>query len=273
MSELLSVENLSVNFGGVHALTDVSFSVKQGELLGLLGPNGAGKTTAMRCITGIAKPSAGTVRLKGRELNGLPVHQRVRLGLGMSQQLVRPFRSLSMIDNVALAAGLNLTRNPLGAMFRLSRKAARGEAMALLDKVGISDLADADPGNLPLGFLKRLEVARALALKPDLLLLDEPLAGLNQQEAGRIANMVKELNKSGQTIVLIEHNLSEVMRICSRTVVLDNGRLLATGSPRDVMAARSMSSTVSLLRDSGVLIVVTRQRVNCSGAVDSSSVR
>lgn len=236
MSDLLNVENLSVNFGGVHALSDVSFVVEEGELLGLLGPNGAGKTTAMRCITGIASPTSGEIRLKGRVLNGLPVHRRVRLGLGMSQQLVRPFRSLTLADNVTLAAGLDRTRNPLKALGLLSRETARDKAMALLDKVGIADLAESLPDKLPLGFLKRLEVARALALSPDLLLLDEPLAGLNQQEAGRIADMINDLNKSGQSIVLIEHNLGEVMRICSRAVVLDNGKVLATGLPRDVMA-------------------------------------
>ncbi len=235
MADLLKVENLSVNFGGVHALSNLSFLVEEGELLGLLGPNGAGKTTAMRCITGITTPSSGIVRLKGKDLNRLPVHRRVRLGLGMSQQLVRPFKSISLVDNVALAAGLENTKNPLKAMFLVSRKSARETALELLEKVGIADLADSLPGKLPLGFLKRLEVARALALKPDLLLLDEPLAGLNQNEAGRLADMIKDLNKSGQSIVLIEHNLGEVMRICSRVVVLDNGELLATGMPRDVM--------------------------------------
>lgn len=232
---LIKVDHVSVNFGGVQALCDVSFEMKRGELLGLMGPNGAGKTTAMRTITGIVTPDSGTVTLDGIEITGKPVQDRVRMGLGMSQQLVRPFKSMTVLDNVALAAGKAQTGNPLAALFRLDRSEEKKRARALLARVGIEDAADAMPGNLPLGYLKRLEVARALALDPQVLLLDEPLAGLNHVEAGRLADTVAELNRDGISIILIEHNLSEVMRICSRLVVLDNGRNLAEGPPRAVM--------------------------------------
>jgi branched-chain amino acid transport system ATP-binding protein len=236
MTALLDVRAVSVAFGGVQALEDVSFAVEDGELLGLIGPNGAGKTTAMRSITGIVCPESGDVLLDGRSLMGLAVDRRVRLGLGMSQQLVRPFRSMSVLDNVALAAGAHRIRSPLMALFRTRRTAEQNTARKLLDLVGIGDAADAMPTSLPLGYLKRLEVARALALQPRLLLLDEPLAGLSHLEAGRLADTILDLNRGGLAIVLIEHNLGEVMRICSRLVVLDNGRPLRAGAPTTVMA-------------------------------------
>lgn len=235
MSALLSVKGITVRFGGVTALEDASFDLQPGELLGLLGPNGAGKTTMMRSITGVVTPQAGEVTLEGRVITKLPIHRRVRLGLGLSQQIVRPFRSMNVIDNVALAAGHAKTFSPLAALGHRQRGAERERAYELLQRVGIAEVAESEPSSLPLGMLKRLEVARALALDPKLLLLDEPLAGLNHLEAGRLADTIVSLNQSGLSIILIEHNLSEVLRICQRLVVLDNGRNLASGEPRTVM--------------------------------------
>ena len=236
MSALLEVTDLTVRFGGVTAVDDLSFAVTEGALLGLIGPNGAGKTTAMRAITGVVTPRQGRVRLAGHDLGGLPTHRRVRLGLGLSQQLVRPFHAMTAVDNVALAAGYARTRAPLAALFSTGRARERRRALELLELVGIAEVAETLPANLPLGHLKRLEVARALALDPRLLLLDEPLAGLNQGEATRLADTVVALNRGGLTVILIEHNLGEVLRICSRLVVLDNGRKLGEGVPRVVMA-------------------------------------
>ncbi|HSS63817.1 MAG TPA: ATP-binding cassette domain-containing protein [Gammaproteobacteria bacterium] len=236
MSALLRVRDVTVRFGGVTALQEVSFDVTEGELLGLIGPNGAGKTTLMRVITGVVTQNDGTVTLAGRNITRLKVHARIRLGLGHSHQLVRPFRSMTLLDNVALAAGLAKTRAPLKALAVIRRDAERRRAEQLLKLLGIDDAADSRPATLPLGYLKRLELARALALDPDLLLLDEPLAGLNHLEARRLADTVVDLNRSGRTVVLIEHNLGEVMRICSRLVVLDNGRKIGEGDPREVMA-------------------------------------
>lgn len=235
MTALLSVKGVTVRFGGVTALEDAGFDLQPGELLGLLGPNGAGKTTMMRSITGVVTPQEGRITLEGRAITELPVHQRVRLGLGLSQQIVRPFRSMSVIDNVTLAAGHAKTLSPLGALGHRHRDVERDRARELLRRVGIEEMAEAEPSSLPLGMLKRLEVARALALDPKLLLLDEPLAGLNHLEAGRLADTIVALNESGLSIILIEHNLSEVLRICQRLVVLDNGRNLAAGDPRTVM--------------------------------------
>ena len=233
---LLSVASIGVRFGGVVALDDVSFAVSEGEVLGLIGPNGAGKTTLLRTVTGVVTPQSGAVALAGRDVTRLPIHVRVRLGLALSQQLVRPFRSMTAVENVMLTAGAAKTRQPLRALMTTSRRAERERALELLALVGIAEAAERKPGEMPLGSLKRLEVARALALEPKLLLLDEPLAGLNSREAARLADTVKSLNQAGQSIILIEHNLSEVMRVCGRLVVLDNGRLIADGAPRMVMA-------------------------------------
>ncbi len=237
MTALLEVREVSVQFDGVRALDTVSFAVAEGELVGLIGPNGAGKTTCLRAITGALRPASGRVLLDGRDLTGLPPHARVRLGLGLSQQLVRPFRSMTVAENVMLAAGLARTARPLRALVQNDRGCERARALELLRRVGIEDAAAARPATLPLGVLKRLEVARALALAPRLLLLDEPLAGLNSAEARALADTIAALNADdGLTVVLIEHNLAEVLRSCRRLVVLDNGVRIAEGAPQAVMA-------------------------------------
>lgn len=232
----LEVSNISVRFGGVTALDSVSFGLRAGELLGLIGPNGAGKSTMMRVITGVVRPDTGDVALAGQTLQGMSVDARVRRGLGLSQQLVKPFRSMSLRDNVALAAGYRKTRSPRTAFGTTRRRNERQRATELLARVGIDAMADAMPDDVPLGVRKRLELARALALEPRILLLDEPLAGLNQVEARTLADTIRELNGHGLTIILIEHNLGEVMRTCPRLVVLDNGCLLAEGEAAAVMA-------------------------------------
>jgi branched-chain amino acid transport system ATP-binding protein len=236
MSALLQARDVVVHFGGVAAVQGVSFGVESGELLGLIGPNGAGKTTMMRVITGVVTPQSGTVVLDGRDVTRMRVHARVRLGMGLSHQLVRPFKAMTLTENVALAAGFAKTRAPLKALALTSRTGERRRALELLELLGIADAAESTPATLPLGYLKRLEMARALALDPKLLLLDEPLAGLNHLEARRLADTVVEINGRGRTVVLIEHNLGEVLRICSRLVVLDNGRKLGEGDPHEVMA-------------------------------------
>ncbi|MBC7500403.1 MAG: ABC transporter ATP-binding protein [Herminiimonas sp.] len=232
---LLKVDAVTVRFGGLTAIDNVSFDVHSGELLGLIGPNGAGKTTMLRAITGVVKPTQGKVELAGECLNDFPIHARIRKGLALSQQLVKPFKDISVLDNVSLAAGARHTRSPLVALLHVSQEAERTLGRAMLERVGIGSYADQKPGIQPLGILKRLEMARALALNPKLLLLDEPLAGLNSNEAHALAATIADINQQGVTIVLIEHNLGEVMRICRRLVVLDNGRKIASGEPRSVM--------------------------------------
>jgi len=232
---LLKVDHVTVRFGGLIAVDDVSFEVREGDLLGLIGPNGAGKTTMMSAIIGVVQPTEGVVSLDGELLNGLPIHKRIQRGMSLSQQLVKPLRDISIAENVAMAAASDKTVSPLRALLNVSTERELAIAQIELLRVGISSVASQSPGIQPLGVLKRLELARALALKPRLLLLDEPLAGLNPQEARALATTIAEINQHGLTIVLIEHNLSEVMRICHRLVVLDNGKKIGDGRPRIVM--------------------------------------
>jgi branched-chain amino acid transport system ATP-binding protein len=232
---MLRVDDITVVFGGITALKDVSFEVQSGELMGLLGPNGAGKTTLMRVITGTVSPVSGSVSLLNTSLDNKPSHERIRVGIGLSQQIAHPFRSMTVLDNVVFVAGYGKTKNPLRSILSYSRKKEIEKAREILQLLDMEEVAEATPTNLPLGYLKRLEVARALALQPKILLLDEPLAGLNQLEARVLADKLLELNRLGQTILLIEHNLSEVIRICSRIVVIENGLKIGEGEPHEVM--------------------------------------
>jgi branched-chain amino acid transport system ATP-binding protein len=235
MSVLLDVQNVTMHFGGVHALTDVSFQVMQGEFLSLIGPNGAGKTTMLRAIVGMVNPQSAAIALAGRDISRLPTHRRAQLGMALTNQIVRPFRSMSLLDNVALAVGHRRIKRVARAITSLGRAKERKKARELLEMVGIGQHADQTVPGQPLGVLKRLEVARALALQPRLLLLDEPLAGLNNIEAGRLADTIVEINREGLTIVMIEHNLGEVLRVSQRLIVLDNGVKIAEGEPQSVM--------------------------------------
>ena len=234
-SPLLKVDDVTVRFGGITAIDGVSFGVAKGELAGLIGPNGAGKTTMLRVITGVVRPRPGRVLLDGTDITSTPPAFRARMGLGLSHQIVRPFRNMTIRENVMLSAGHAKTGVPFKAMFQVKREAESVRAERLLDRVGIAHLADQNPATQPLGVLKRLEVARALALEPKLLLLDEPLAGLNHAEAETLAGTILELNRGGITIILIEHNLAEVLRVCPRLVVMDNGRKIADGDARTVI--------------------------------------
>lgn len=236
MHPILRISNATVRFGGLTAVDNASLIIQPSELIGFVGPNGAGKTTLMRVITGIITPQEGTVELDGVDLAKLSIHQRIRQGLALAQQIVQPLREMTLLENVALAAGAAKTLNPFKAMRSFSKRQELDLALKLLDRVGLKDVADSEPSKLPLGYLKRLEVARALALSPKLLLLDEPLAGLNQSEAKSLADLIKNLNDDGLAILLIEHNLREVMRICPKVYVQEHGKPLAFGETKSVMS-------------------------------------
>jgi len=235
VNTVMEIKGVSVRFGGVQALKDVSLDIEQGQFLSLIGPNGAGKTTLLKVVFGLVKPEAAQILLTGRDITNLSIHARVRLGLAMTHQIVRPLRSMTLLDNVALAVGHGRLRKILPAVISGDRSRERQRALELLERVGIADLAGEGVSGRPLGVLKRLEVARAMALEPTILFLDEPLAGLNSVEASRLADTIAAINREGLTVVMIEHNLGEVLRVSRRLVVLDNGIKIGDGDPEVVM--------------------------------------
>ena len=224
---LLNVDDVSVAFGGVQALAGVSLEVREGEILSLIGPNGAGKTTLFDVVSGVLRPARGDVRFLGRSILGRAPHHIARMGIGRTYQIVRPFGSLSVVDNVAVGA-LVQTRS-IGA----ARRAAR----EIVDFVGLGAVAGRSASSLTLTQRKRLEVARALALRPRLLLLDEVMAGLTPSEMDTMADFVVSLSRQGiGTVCGIEHVMRLVMRISHRIVVLDAGRCIAEGDPKSIQS-------------------------------------
>jgi ABC-type branched-subunit amino acid transport system ATPase component len=222
---LLEVENISRSFGGLRALNDVSFSVKEGEIVSIIGPNGAGKTTLFNLISGVFPPSSGDVRFKGKSIVGMATYRIAKAGIGRTYQVVRPFVRLSVIDNVAVGA----------LVHEKTYAAARRAAAEILELVGLSHLADSPASSLTLTQRKRLEVARALATRPALLLLDEVMAGLNPTEVDAMCAFILNLRKHGISAVGgIEHLMRFVMNISDRIIVLDFGRKIAEGTPQEI---------------------------------------
>lgn len=228
---LLEVRGLSKRFAGVQALSDVWFRVAAGEILGLFGPNGAGKTTCFHCLAGVHAPDAGRVYFEGRDTTGAPPHRMAQWGLARTFQIVRPFRGLSTLDNVRVALGRARYLGLRPLLERAYGTADTEAARALLARVGLEAVADRPAGVLPLGMLKRLELARALALGPRLLLLDEPLGGLSAEEAEELVGLIRSLRAEGLTIVLVEHHMRLAMALVDRVVVLDHGVKIAEGAP------------------------------------------
>ena len=224
MSALLAVRGLSKRFGGLQAIRDLSFDVAPGEVLGLIGPNGAGKTTAFNLISGFLVPDEGDIVFDGRSLVGLKPHAVCRVGLARTFQIVRPFPRLSVLDNVRI-----------GALGRRPAMAGAGEqARAVIARVGLEGKMHAAAAALTLPERKRLELARALATEPRLLLLDEVMAGLNPTEIGAILGLIEGINRSGVSILLIEHNMRAVMSLSHRIVVISFGEKIAEGPPAAV---------------------------------------
>lgn len=232
--KLLEVVGLSKRYAGLTALDAVSFTVEEGEILGLFGPNGAGKTTCFHCLSGFAAPDGGRVLFDGRDVTGDPPHRLAQSGIARTFQIAKPFRHLTAVDNVIVALG-HRRYGTAGALFGTWRGAAtRRRALDLLGRVGLAAEADRKAGLLPLGMLKRLEVARALALAPRLLLLDEPLGGLSSEEMRALAALIAGLRGEGLSIVLVEHQMRVAMSLVDRVVVLDHGALIAAGPPERV---------------------------------------
>jgi branched-chain amino acid transport system ATP-binding protein len=239
---LLSVEDLSVAFGGLAALSGVSFDVRAGEIFALIGPNGAGKTTVFNVVTGLSRPSTGRVCLDGDDLSALSPHRIARRGVARTFQNTEVFRQLSALDNVLVGAHARLRGSLFSAALGLPRvraeeDGARARALTLLSHVGLADVASIDAGSLPLGSQKRLEMARALAAAPRLLLLDEPAGGLNPTETRALMELICRVrDESGLTILLVEHDMELVMGISDRVAVLHGGRKIAEGKPREIAA-------------------------------------
>jgi ABC-type branched-subunit amino acid transport system ATPase component len=239
---LLGVEDLSIRFGGLAALTDVSFEVAEGEILALIGPNGAGKSTVFNVLTGLYRPDAGRVTFAGESLLGLAPHAIARRGLGRTFQNTEVFRPLSVLDNVLVGLHARLSAGVFGAALwapsvTREERAARERARALLERLDLADVADVEAGGLPLGRQKRLEMARALAAEPRCVLLDEPAGGLNPTETRALMDLIVRLRDELRlTLVVVEHDMDLVMGISDRVVVLHYGRKIAEGKPREVAA-------------------------------------
>ena len=239
MSALLSVKNLSKEFGGVHAVEDLSFEVEKGRIHSIIGPNGAGKTTLFNLITGLYQPSAGSVHLNGRSLAGHKPHELAPLGMCRTFQNLQIFQSMTVLENAVAGYHLQERGSVFADLLALpgSRRRARQSeegARHLLARVGLERAADTEAGNLSYGALKRLEIARALALDPKILLLDEPAAGCNAVETEEIDHLIAEVAASGVAILLVEHDMKMVMRISNHIVVLDHGEKIAEGDPATV---------------------------------------
>mgnify|MGYP000277148915 FL=1 len=233
---LLEVSSLSKDFAGLRALDQVSFSADGGKILGVIGPNGAGKTTLFNIISGIYPPTGGEVFFQGKSLAGMHPHDISHLGIGRTFQIVRPFQNLDVETNVLVAFGHRSYRSLWKSMAPCRRPEALQEVRRLIERTGLRPYAKSLGKNLPLGFKKRLEIARALALQPRLLLLDEPSGGLRYEESYQLMDLIRMLRDQGIGILLIEHNMQVVMDLCERIVVLDHGSKIAEGSPEEIRA-------------------------------------
>jgi len=242
--DILALEGVSLSFGGLQALSNVSFSVRRGSITGLIGPNGAGKTSLLNCIAGFYRPQSGRIMLEGRNVTRVPADHRPALGLARTFQNIALFEGMTVLDNVKLGAHAHLRTNVLQAL--LYSPAARREERALREEVetGILDFLEIEHlrrrtvGSLPYGLQKRVELARALAMRPRLLLLDEPIAGMNEEETEDMARYILDIQEErGITIVLIEHDMGVVMDLCQKVVVLSFGQKIAEGTPAEVQAS------------------------------------
>ena len=231
---LLEVTDLSKEFGGLRALDGVSFTAQEGEILGIIGPNGAGKTTLFNLISGIYPPSGGEIRFQGKSILRKNPHQISHLGIGRTFQIVRPFQNLDVETNVLVAWGHRFYPSLLGSTRSFRKPEILREVEMLLDQVGLGSSRKQLAKNLPLGIKKRLEIARALALSPRLLLLDEPSGGLRFEESVHLMELIRKVRDRGIGVLLIEHNMQVVMDLCTRILVLDHGARIAEGVPEEI---------------------------------------
>jgi len=236
---LLVLDAVTLRFGGLTALDDVSFDVRRGEILGLIGPNGAGKTTCFNVMTGVYRPTSGKVVFDGRVIKRQAKHTITRMGIARTFQNIRLFGEMTALENVVVGTDARHHTSVPGALGRTRRhfheeRSAVDRAMALLRFVGIADRSAEKARNLPYGYQRRLEIARALATEPKLLCLDEPAAGFNPAEKDELVELIKQIRGEGYTVLLIEHDMRLVMGVCDRIVVLEFGHKIAEGSPEEI---------------------------------------
>ena len=242
MDELLRAEHVSMVFGGLKAVSNFNLHLNKGELVGLIGPNGAGKTTAFNMLTGVYRPTTGCITFAGKSIVGLPPYEVTQRGIARTFQNIRLFSELTVLENVKIAFHFHVKYGLIEAVLRVGRyfreeQEIEEEAMELLRIFHLEDKADEVAKNLPYGAQRRLEIARALAAKPKLLLLDEPAAGMNPQETHELMEMIRWIRREfALTILLIEHDMSLVMGICERIYVLEYGEILAEGTPKEIKA-------------------------------------
>jgi branched-chain amino acid transport system ATP-binding protein len=226
MAALLQVSGLSKHFGGFTALDGVSLDIAEGERFGLIGPNGSGKTTLINCVAGSLFNEQGSIRFRGEEVSRLPAFQRTRRGIARSFQIPRPFRSMSVLENLVV---------PLEYVVHLNDAESRQEALKILEMIGLADKAEAPSSRLSQVELRKLELARAMAARPRLLISDEAMAGLSGSEVDEVLKILFELNGQGITIIMIEHIMQAVMRFSQRVVCLDAGKIIAEGTPQTIV--------------------------------------
>jgi len=224
---LLSVQGVSKHFGGFTALSDVSIDIAPGERFGLIGPNGSGKTTLINCISGALRNDGGSIRFEGVEVSGLPAYKRTRRGIARSFQIPRPFHSMSVLENLLV---------PYEYVVHLKESEAEKQAMDILERIGLAPKAHAQANQLSQVELRKLELARAMAAKPRLLISDEAMAGLSGSEVDEVLKILFDLNSSGITVIMIEHIMQAVMRFSQRVVCLDAGRIICEGTPASIVA-------------------------------------
>ncbi|RHM55130.1 ABC transporter ATP-binding protein [Mitsuokella sp. AF33-22] len=240
MNEILLAENVSEVFGGLKAVSDFNLRLNRGELVGLIGPNGAGKTTVFNMLTGVYQPTSGNISFEGRSIVGLKPYQVTQRGIARTFQNIRLFSELTVLENVKIAFHYHVKYGLIESVLRIGRyfreeEAIEEESRKLLKIFHLEDKADEVAKNLPYGAQRRLEIARALAAKPKLLLLDEPAAGMNPQETKELMDMIRWIrHEFGLTILLIEHDMSLVMGICERIYVLEYGEVIAQGTPDEI---------------------------------------
>jgi branched-chain amino acid transport system ATP-binding protein len=226
---LLAIDRVSKSFGGFAALTDVTVAIAEGERFGLIGPNGSGKTTLINCVSGALRNDGGSIRFAGEEVSGLPADQRTRRGIARSFQIPRPFRSMTVLENLVVPLEFVVHRRSL------HQADTRAEAMEILRGMGLADKADTPSSRLSQVELRKLELARAMAARPRLLISDEAMAGLSGNEVDEVLGILFKLNEAGISIIMIEHIMQAVMRFSQRVVCLDAGRIICEGTPESIV--------------------------------------